>query len=157
MTLGSTIWKSRRLLTWHFEPRNFYVRMFSADTIRSQCAETIETITVHIYNLVQWLMTAVDYLGEPQWFPSRLRFDRGLVLLILSRFPKNFWLHELHAGVQRIAHRISWLFEAKNRNAKAVNRPRFLWFHREKSPSKLYRSTGSNNPNYLILEFADLE
>jgi hypothetical protein len=49
------------------------------------------------------------------------------------------------------------LFEAKNRNAKAVNRPRFLWFHREKSPSKLYRSTGSNNPNYLILEFADLE
>lgn len=45
----------------------------------------------------------------------------------------------------------------KNTNAKVVNRPRFLWFHREKSPSKLYRSTGSNNPNYLILEFADLE
>jgi hypothetical protein len=92
--------------------------MFSADTIRSQCAETIETITVHIYNLVQWLMTAVDYLGEPQWFPSRLRFDRGLVLLILSRFPKNFWLHELHAGVQRIAHRISWLFEAKKQKCQ---------------------------------------
>ena len=86
-------------------------------------------------------VTAVGYLGSPSGFPSRLRFDRGLVLLILSRFPKKFWLHELHAGVQRIADRISWLFEAKKTRNTAVNRPRFLWFHREKSPSKLYRST----------------
>lgn len=32
------------------------------------------------------------------------------------------------------------VWSKKNRNT-AVNRPRFLWFHREKSPSKLYRST----------------